>query len=520
MLRVRHSCRPCRRAFSTATVFSNEAAAQNAPSLRPKDVKQLFNFDNSSKEIFRNHTTPSLIKSRMYLKMCQMPVVAKSGTKVVTGTQKIPLVNDAVNGVVRRTMFQHFCGGETVDEARAIIAKLQLEGIGAILDYSVEAESGEELDPEGAYDNAKNHILTSINLTRDVHESLPAVHPPNPSSSLGFSCVKLTGLGDAHVLLRLSKILTDKASATTEQAARFLPVLDHIGWAKRDRMELVRSMQSFVERRTPPFPHDGNSPVVGDPLTDEEMYKFARLCERIDEIYRVAAKDGVSVLIDAEQTYYQPAIDFLALLLSVEHNSVKGRARPIVYNTYQLYLKDALERMRYDSEFAHEHGFSLGTKLVRGAYSQSERQRSKQLGLKDPIHNTIEDTHIHYDDAVRYVIPHCHDGVGMGTVIATHNPDSVQIACSKMLEHNIEPSSPRVVFAQLLGMGDFITSSVSAGGFNGCKYVPYGPLQKVLPYLTRRIEENKDIMGTASRDINVIDRELNRRLAERTGLQL
>eukprot|EP00761_Pharyngomonas_kirbyi_P011667 gb/GECH01011693.1/.p1 GENE.gb/GECH01011693.1/~~gb/GECH01011693.1/.p1 ORF type:complete len:520 (+),score=90.84 gb/GECH01011693.1/:1-1560(+) len=506
-----------RRVFSTVTA-ENSAAKANQPSV--KDVKRLFDYDSSSKEIFRNHTTASLIKSRMYLKMSQLPTIAKTGTKFITGTQKIPLVSDAVNSVVRNTMFRHFCGGEDVNEARTIIHRLQAQGIGAILDYSVEAESGEESDPAKAFDAAKDHIITSINLTRDVHESLPAVNPPNPSSSLGFSCVKLSGIGDPQVLLRLSKILTAKASASTEQAARFLPVLDHINWAKRDRMELVRSMQSFIERRTPPFPGDEKSPVAGDPLTEDEMHKFASLCERLDAIYQVAAESGVSVLIDAEQTYYQPAIDFLALLLSVEHNSVKGRARPIVYNTYQLYLKDALERMKYDSEFALDHGFSLGTKLVRGAYSQFERDRSKQLGLKDPIHNTIEDTHIHYDDAVRYCIPRCHDGVGMGTVIATHNPNSVQIACQDMASHDIIPSSPRVVFAQLLGMGDAITSSVSAGGFNGAKYVPYGPLQKVLPYLTRRMEENKDIMGTSSRDINVIDRELNRRLNERTGLQL
>ena len=239
-------------------------------------------------------------------------------------------------------------------------------------------------------------------------------------------------------------------------------------------------------------------------LTHDERDEWHRVQDRMDRICRIASERSVGVLVDAEETWVQDPVDMLTMLMMDKYN--KGRA--IVYNTAQLYRHDRLAFVRDSIEAAEKRGFVLGLKLVRGAYMEKERERAKDRGYASPIQPDKASTDRDYDEALRLSIGHI-DSVAL--IVATHNEQSNLLAARLLDEKGIRHDHPHIHFSQLYGMSDNITFNLARHGFPVSKYLPFGPIRDVIPYLMRRARENTSVAGQTGRELSLIRKELRRR---------
>lgn len=243
---------------------------------------------------------------------------------------------------------------------------------------------------------------------------------------------------------------------------------------------------------------------AGTSLSACEEEEFNRVTERVDRICSESVTAGTPVLIDAEQSWVQGAIDQLAFNMMKKYN----REKAIVFNTYQLYRRDSLKELTADVKTAAESGFYLGAKLVRGAYMEKERERAEEMNYPSPIHATKANSDRDFDAAVTFCLDHL-DRVAF--MAGTHNEVSCRKLVEAMKEKQILPGDKRIWFGQLLGMSDNISFNLSHKGYQVAKYMPYGPVKSVLPYLFRRARENTAISGQMSRELRLITEELRRR---------
>lgn len=239
-------------------------------------------------------------------------------------------------------------------------------------------------------------------------------------------------------------------------------------------------------------------------LTAEEEKEWEKVKGRVMRICAQAAAAGVPIFIDAEESWIQPAIDSLADEMMKQHN----RQKAIVYNTVQLYRKDRLTFIKTSHNLAKQHGYQLGLKLVRGAYMEKERERAVAMGYPNPIQNTKEDSDLDYNAALAY----CVENISSIAICAgTHNEKSSLYLIELMEKYHVASNDKRIFFSQLLGMSDHISYNLAQAGYNVAKYVPYGPVKDVLPYLIRRAEENTSVKGQTGRELSLIIKEKQRR---------
>jgi proline dehydrogenase len=217
-----------------------------------------------------------------------------------------------------------------------------------------------------------------------------------------------------------------------------------------------------------------------------------------------AHQHGVRLFVDAEESWFQHTIDLLAYDMMAKYNQEKA----IVWNTYQLYRHDRLKALKTAHQTATETGYYFGVKLVRGAYMEKEARVAKQRGQQNPINPTKQATDDLYEEALRYCVQHIDR---ISTCAGTHNEASSLLLTQLMQEAHIAPSDPRVWFAQLYGMSDNLTYNLANAGYNTAKYLPYGPVAAVMPYLLRRADENTAIAGQSSREFLLIQKEIRRR---------
>ena len=246
----------------------------------------------------------------------------------------------------------------------------------------------------------------------------------------------------------------------------------------------------------------------GAVLTSEEKAEWERVYGRIYQICEAAYRDKVMVLIDAEETWIQDAVNELVDPLMEQYN----REEAIIFNTFQLYCHGTLPYLKEAIETAESKGYILGAKLVRGAYMEKERARALAMGYPSPIQPDKESTDRDYDEAVVRCLARLDR---LAVFIGTHNEKSCLIAAKYMDDHNIPHNHRRVWFSQLFGMSDNITYNMAHEGYNVAKYLPYGPVKDVIPYLMRRAQENTSVAGQTGRELGLINKELKRRRAAR-----
>jgi proline dehydrogenase len=243
---------------------------------------------------------------------------------------------------------------------------------------------------------------------------------------------------------------------------------------------------------------------AGQALNDQEAAEWQRVEDRVNRICALAAQVDTPVFIDAEDSWIQDAIDQLANTMMARYNT----QRSIVFNTVQLYRHDRLAFLQKSHQHAIEHHYYCGFKLVRGAYMEKERARARQLNYPDPIQPTKEACDNDFNAAIAYCVEHS-DRISI--CCGSHNEQSNLLLGRLMQQHGIAPNDRRFYFAQLFGMSDHISFNLSHLGFNVAKYVPYGPIKEVIPYLIRRAQENTSVKGQTGRELSLILKEKARR---------
>lgn len=378
---------------------------------------------------------------------------------------------------------------------------------------------------------------------------LQCIKASGGASDGGFSAIKLTALGRPQFLLQFSDVLTrwrrffHQMAAEQGQAGRAavdtkleVAVLQDsiakMGIASRAEIEgwftpetlgvsgtvdlldwnsLIDSRTRLSRHLVVPNVQTGQLEPLLSRFTEEEEQQMKRMLQRMDVLAKKAKEAGVRLMIDAEQSYFQPAISRLTLEMQRRFNVDK----PFIFNTFQCYLKDAYDNVTLDMELARREGWCFGAKLVRGAYMAQERVRAAEIGYEDPINPTYEATNAMYHRCLNYVLEELKHSTKAEVMVASHNEDTVHFTLCRMKEIGLHPADGQVCFGQLLGMCDQISFPLGQAGFPVYKYVPYGPVMEVLPYLSRRALENSSIMKGAQRERQLLWQELRRRL--RTG---
>jgi len=387
--------------------------------------KQSLSFENT--EIaFRHSSNADLKRAYWLFKIINVNFLVKIGPPITNFAIKIGL---PIKGLIKATIFNHFCGGETIRECEATIKSLESGRVGTILDYSIEGE-----DDEQVFDDTREEIIRTIKRAAK-------------DKAIPITVFKVTGVGRFGLLEKL-------------------------------------------DARTP--------------LTNAEQQEWQKVQDRVLAICEKAYAVNVPVMIDAEETWIQDTIDLLALNMMRKFNKQKA----IVYNTYQLYRHDKLESLMNDNEVAVKESFILGAKLVRGAYMEKERKRAEEQGYPSPIQPTKEASDRDFNLALDYCTDHINT---IAFVAGTHNEDSCRLLTEQLDAKNINHKNSHVYFAQLLGMSDNLSFNLADADYNVAKYVPYGPIKAVLPYLFRRAQENTAIAGQMSRELSLIVKEKKRR---------
>ncbi len=373
---------------------------------------------------FATKTDSQLERAYFLFNMIKSEKLVKIGTAATNFALKAHL---PVEGLIRATVFDHFCGGVTEKDCIPNINMNYKKGVSSILDYSVEGKESEE-----EFDNAMNKTLDTIAFAQE-------------SSAIPFAVFKPTGFG------------------------RF----------------------GLYEKLT-----------AGDKLTQSELEEWEKVVARFDLVCSTACKADIPLLIDAEESWMQDAADDLIEEMMAKYNKEKA----IVYNTLQMYRWDRLDYLKDLEERSKEIGFHIGMKVVRGAYMEKERERAANMNYDSPICKNKDATDENYDACIKYMFEN-----NMSIYAGTHNENSSILLLNYLKTEGRALNDPKVWFGQLFGMSDNISFNLGTMGYNVSKYVPFGPVKDVMPYLIRRAEENTSVAGQTNRELELIKLERERR---------
>ena len=331
--------------------------------------------------------------------------------------------------IVKGTVFEQFCSGETLDESFDTVKKLNNKNVKSYLHYSVEG-----LENEDSYDLSLNEVLSSIEFVAE-------------KPILDFTVFKPTAIASTQILKKVSS---------------------------------------------------------NESLNEKEKILFDKSLDRFNKICLLAHKKDVKVLVDAEESWIQDAIDEIVLSMMIKYNKKKA----IVLNTSQMYRHDRLNYLKNLHINSLKNNFFIGIKLVRGAYIEKENQRAKRNNYLSPICSSKELTDQNFNDGASFILSNLDK---FSLFSGTHNEESIYKIINIMENNNINRNDPSIWFGQLYGMSDNITFNLASEGFNVIKYLPYGPIKEVIPYLIRRADENTSVKGQTSRELDLIRTELKRR---------
>lgn len=239
-------------------------------------------------------------------------------------------------------------------------------------------------------------------------------------------------------------------------------------------------------------------------LSTAEQTEFERVKQRVEKLCKKAHETGIRIMLDAEETWIQPVLDELILDMMRKYNTEK----PLIYNTFQMYLHARLADLKRWYTIAEKEGFCIGVKLVRGAYMEKERKRAEEMGYPSPVQPDKASSDRDYNEALEFIVERLER---IGLCAGTHNEESSMLLAELLEKKGIRHDHPNVYFSQLLGMSDHISFNLAHEGYNVAKYVPYGPVKDVLPYLIRRAQENTSVAGQTTRELDLLVKERNRR---------
>lgn len=405
-------------------------------------LKHPISFDNTELA-FAYKSNKELKKAHFIFSIMGKPLLTKLGIALTPFAVKyrLPFARLAV----RKTIFQQFLGGETLEENLKVADQLEKFGVQVILDYGVEGKDGEE-----NFDHAGDEFIRVIQYAAS-------------KKNFPFMSVKVTGIARFGLLEKIH-LLMQKADGTLMK--RYLTVIDELPADEKEEWHRVRT-------------------------------RLLRICE-------AGAAGNVGVLVDAEETWIQDPVDALVILMMDTFNKKKA----VLYNTIQHYRHDRLQFLKDCYDGATERNFILAVKLVRGAYMEKERKRAGQMGYPSPIQPDKESTDMHFNEAIKFCIDRLEK---VALIVASHNEYSNLYAVQLMQEKNLPLNHPHMHWSQLYGMSDNITFNLAHAGCSVSKYLPFGPISDVIPYLMRRAQENSSIKGQTGRELGLIRKEMKRR---------
>ena len=380
---------------------------------------------NNTEVAFSLKSDSQLERAYFLFKMIESQPLVRIGTAVTNFALKAHL---PVEGLIRSTVFDHFCGGVTEEDCLPNIDKMFTKNVHSILDYSVEGKETEE-----QFDHALEKTIKTINFGQE-------------KAAIPYAVFKPTGFGRFALYQKITE---------------------------------------------------------GEALTTDEKSEWLRVLERYHTVCKAAVAKDVPLLIDAEESWMQDAADQLIEELMEMYNTEKA----IVFNTLQMYRHDRMEYLKGLHQRAHQKEYHIGMKVVRGAYMEKERARAEEKGYSSPICVDKKATDVNYDAAITYMMEH----PKMALFAGTHNEESSFLLLELAKKYNIQPDDHRLWFGQLFGMSDHISFNLANEGYNVAKYVPFGPVRDVMPYLIRRAEENTSVAGQTSRELGLIKAERKRR---------
>ena len=382
-------------------------------------------FDNT--EIaFKLKSDSELERAYFLFKMIANEPLVRIGTAATKFALNLHL---PVEGLIRSTVFDHFCGGVNEKDCMSTVDALYEAGVSSVLDYSVEGK-----ETEDQFDSTLDKIVELTEFA-DEKEAMP------------FSVFKPTGLGRFSV------------------------------WQKM---------------------------TEGKALNESEQQQWSRIKQRYDKICSTAHTCDISLLIDAEESWMQDAADDLCEEMMAEYNKEKA----IVYNTLQCYRWDRLEYLKEQHKKAKAKGYKLGFKVVRGAYMEKENDRAEEKGYPTPICASKQATDDNFNEVMNYILDNIND---IELFLGTHNEASTYLALQIIAAKGLFKNDSKIWFGQLYGMSDHISYNLAAEGYNVAKYIPFGPVRDVMPYLMRRAEENTSVAGQTSRELILLKKEKERR---------
>lgn len=386
----------------------------------------MISFENTE-VAFRGKSNRDLKRAYWLFKLVSSSGLVKFGKGFTNFSLKMRL---PIKGVIKKTIFHQFCGGENIQESMLASKLLAERNVKTILDYSIEGKTQEE------------------DFEKTVQEILATISEAKNNKNIPFAVFKVTGISTFRIL----------------EAA--------------------------------------NNGIENLNAKDKEAYD--RIFDRIERICKSGFENSVPVFIDAEESWIQDTIDRIVVEMSVKYNKEKA----IIFNTLQMYRHDRLEYMKAIIDQASRENWYVGFKIVRGAYMEKERERAQKMGYPSPIQATKVDTDKDYDACVSYCLDHIER---VAICAGTHNEESSRKLAELIEKKGLNKEDDRIYFAQLLGMSDHISFNLADLGYMVAKYVPYGPVSEVLPYLIRRAEENTSVAGQTSRELSLIKKEIARR---------
>jgi proline dehydrogenase len=385
---------------------------------------------NNTKVAFALKTDTELDRAYFLFKMIDSEPLVRIGTAVTNFALKAHL---PVEGLIRATVFDHFCGGTTEDDCLTVVDKMFTKGVSSVLDYSVEGK-----EEEAQFDAALEMTLKTIEFAKE-------------RAAIPFAVFKPTGFGRFYLYEKIGQ---------------------------------------------------------KQPFTVQEQKEWDKVVARFEMVCKAAYEKDVALLIDGEESWMQDAADDIVTDMMRKYNKEKA----IVFNTLQLYRHDRLDYLKKLQAQASAEGFYIGMKLVRGAYMEKENKRAEEMGYPTPICESKEATDLNYDATVVYMMEHLES---MAIFAGTHNELSSYKLIELMKAKGVLKNDPRIWFGQLYGMSDNISYNLAAHGYNVAKYLPFGPVRDVMPYLIRRAEENTSVAGQTSRELNLLKTERDRRKTEK-----
>lgn len=382
-------------------------------------------FENTE-TAFTLKTDAELERAYFLFKMIANEPLVKLGTLMTNFAIKARL---PVEGLIRATVFDHFCGGISENDCMGLIDKMYLKNVSAVLDYSVEGKQNEE-----QFNLAEEKVIKILDFVKE-------------KSAIPFAVFKPSGFGRFNLYVKKSSNIA---------------------------------------------------------LTSDEEKEWLRVKSRFNRVCKKAFELNVPLLIDSEESWMQNAADLLAEEMMLKYN----KKEVIVYNTLQMYRWDRLDYLKKIHTKAIEGNYTLGIKIVRGAYMEKEEDRAEEMGYPNPICASKKATDDNFNNAITYMV----DNLESISIFAgTHNEESSYFLMNLMQKKGVDSNDSRVWFGQLLGMSDHISYNLAKHGYNAAKYLPFGPVRDVIPYLIRRAEENTSVSGQTNRELALLKKERKRR---------